>query len=166
MKQAILSALLSIRPKLTNPQVVIGNAGGNVLFNANNPGQIGFSVLRFSSGPASEGGPIPEGNNLILVTVTFTVAANASAGTTNITFTDSPARRKATGPDPNFPITQPTYTGGTITIAGATAANVFIGGRVTTAGGRGIANTRLSLTDSLGNVRTAFSTAFRVLSLQ
>ncbi len=146
--------------KLTNPSVVIGNVGGDVLFNANNPGQVGISVLRFSSGPIEEGGPIQEGNNLILVTVTFTVATNAPAGTTNIIFTDTPARRKATGPDPNFPITQPTYTGGTITIGAPTAANVSIGGRVTTEGGRGISNVRLSLIDSQGNVRTATSTAF------
>ncbi len=59
---------------LTNPSVVIGNSGGDVLFNANNPGQIGFSVTTFP------GGTIAEGNNKILVTVTFTVAANATAG--------------------------------------------------------------------------------------
>ena len=140
--------------KLTNPSVVIGNSGGDVLFNANNPGQIGFSVTTFS------GGTIAEGNNKILVTVTFTVAANAAAGTTNIMFTDTPARRKASPVDPNFPITQPTYTNGTITIGGATAANAFIGGRVLTADGRGIRNVRITMTDVSGETRTLLSSAF------
>ena len=133
--------------KLTNPQVVIGNSGGDVLFNANNPGQIGFSVTTFS------GGTIAEGNNKILVTVTFTVAANAAAGTTAITFTDTPARRKASPVDPNFPITQPTYTGGTITIGGATAAGASLSGRVLSDKGRGVAGARVVITKRGGRDR-------------
>ena len=131
---------------LTNPSVVIGNSGGDVLFNANNPGQIGFSVTTFS------GGTIAEGNNKILVTVTFTVAANAAAGTTNITFTDTPARRKASPVDPNFPITQPTYTGGTITIGGATAAGASLSGRVLSDKGRGVAGARVVITNGAGEI--------------
>ncbi len=132
--------------KLTNPSVVIGNSGGDVLFNANNPGQIGFSVTTFS------GGTIAEGNNKILVTVTFTVAAGAQSGTTPITFTDTPARRKASPVDPNFPITQPTYTGGTITIGGATAAGASLSGRVMNVKGRGVANAKVIITDGAGEV--------------
>ena len=41
-----------------------------------------------------------------------------------------------------------------------TAATVSVSGRVTTAGGRGIMNVRVSLTDSQGNVRTAITTSF------
>ncbi len=132
--------------KLTNPSVVIGNSGGDVLFNANNPGQIGFSVTTFS------GGTIAEGNNKTLVTVTFAVAAGAPAGATPITFTDTPARRKASPVDPNFPITQPTYTGGTITIGGATAAGASLSGRVMNVKGRGVANARVVVTNSTGEV--------------
>jgi len=44
--------------------------------------------------------------------------------------------------------------------AGPTAANVSIGGRVTTASGRGIRNVRLTLTDAHGESRTATTTAF------
>ena len=43
---------------------------------------------------------------------------------------------------------------------GATAATVSISGRVTTADGRGIKNIRLSLSDSLGQIRTATTTSF------
>ncbi len=139
---------------LTNPQVVIGDSGGDVLFNANNPGQIGFSVTTFT------GGTIAAGNNKTLVTVTFTVAANAPASMPMIIFTDQPARRKASPVDPNFPITQPTYTNGTITIGGATAAGATISGRALTAAGRGIANVQIKLTDASGNVRTAATSSF------
>ncbi len=140
--------------KLTNPSVVIGNSGGDVLFNANNPGQIGFSVTTFS------GGTIAAGNNKTLVTVTFTVAAGAAVGTTPITFTDTPARRKASPVDPNFPITQPTYMGGTITIGGATAAGASFAGRVLTADGRGLMNAVVKMTDTGGVVRTTRTTSF------
>ena len=101
--------------KLTNPMVAIGNGGGDVVFNANNPGAIGFSVTSFP------GGTIAPGNNIALVNVTFTVAGNAPDGTTLINFTDTPAPRKASGVDPNTPITQPTYSDGVISIGNAAA---------------------------------------------
>ena len=41
-----------------------------------------------------------------------------------------------------------------------TAATVTVGGRVTTAAGRGIRNVRLTLTDVNGNSKSAFSNAF------
>ena len=59
--------------KLTSPTVMIGNGGGDVIFNANNAGQIGFSVTSFS------GGTIAAGNNIALVNVTFTVAAGCNS---------------------------------------------------------------------------------------
>jgi glucose/arabinose dehydrogenase len=43
---------------------------------------------------------------------------------------------------------------------GATAATVTVGGRVTTAAGRGIGNILVRMTDSLGNVRAATTTSF------
>lgn len=96
---------------LMNPVVTIGTAGGDVVSNTMPAGQIGFSVTSFS------GGTIAEGTDLLLVTVRFTVAANAPAGTvTPVNFTDTPARRKASGTDPNVMIVQPTYTNGTVTI--------------------------------------------------
>ena len=146
--------------KLTSPTVAIGNGGGDVIFNANNAGQIGFSVTSFS------GGTIAAGNNIALVNVTFTVAAGATAGTTPITFTDTPARRKASGTDPNNPITQPTYAAGTITIGGATAAGATISGRVSNGKGRGVANARVIITDSTGQVvQTARTNAFGYYSV-
>ena len=95
--------------KLINPQVKIGTAGGDVVYNANTAGQIGFSVTSFS------GGTIAAGTNQILVYVTFTTAAEA-AGDTTLTFTDTQARRKTTGVDPNIPIPQPSYINGAVRI--------------------------------------------------
>ena len=98
---------------LTNPQVTIGNAGGDVVYKANTEGEIGFSVTSFFDET------IAPGANQVLVNVTFTVAANTAAGTTAINFTDALARRKASGVDPNTAVTQPTYTGGKITVGRA-----------------------------------------------
>ncbi len=96
--------------KLTNPQITIGTAGGNVIFNTNTAGQIGLSVTSFN------GGKIVAGTNQILVYATFSTAAKA-AGETIVTFTDTQARRKASGVDPNIQIMQPSYTNGTVRIS-------------------------------------------------
>ncbi len=139
--------------KLNNPQVAIGSGGGDVVFNAANPGMIGFSVASFS------GETIAPGINQTLVNVTFTVAENA-AGSTPIYFTDTVARRKASPVDPNFPITQPTYTNGTITISGATAG-ANLSGRVLSDKGRGVANARVVVTNRAGEiVKTARTNGF------
>ena len=131
--------------KLNNPHVTIGSGGGDVVFNAANPGVIGFSVASFS------GETIAPGINQTLVNVTFTVAENAT-GSTPIYFTDTLARRKASPVDPNFPITQPTYTGGTITIGGATAAGASLSGRVLSDKGRGVAGARVVITNGAGEI--------------
>lgn len=139
--------------KLTATNVTIGNLGGDVLFNINNTdGTIGFSVTSFS------GGTIAAVNNGTLVNVTFTVAANATPGTTNINFTDNPARRKVSGTDPNTPLPQPTFTNGTVTITGPTAATTTISGRILSAEGIGLANATVSLLDAkTGQTMTATS---------
>ena len=47
-----------------------------------------------------------------------------------------------------------------VQLPGPTAANVSVGGRVLTAGGNGIRNVTVSLTDMQGNTRTALSSSF------
>ncbi len=140
--------------KLTDPQVAIGTAGGDVVFNKNTAGQIGFSVTSFN------GDTTAAGNNLVLVNIAFTIPANAPSGAATIRFTDSLARRKTSGIDPNNPITQPTYTGGTITIGESSATGTIITGRTMIPSGRGIMNVIVILTDSRGNSRTARTTSF------
>ncbi|MGI8638444.1 MAG: M20/M25/M40 family metallo-hydrolase [Pyrinomonadaceae bacterium] len=73
--------------RLINPVVSIGTAGGSVSSNTTQAGRIGVSVT-FGSGT------IAAGNNQRLVNVQFTIAANASAVTTPITFTDQPTFRE------------------------------------------------------------------------
>ncbi len=139
---------------LGSPVVTIGNSGGDVVFNANNPGQIGFSVTSFP------GGPIAPGTNKILVNVQFTVLANAPFGTTPLNFTDTPARRKASPNDPNMPITQPTYTNGSVTISGPTAATSTVAGRVTDGEGRGISHVAVTINATSGETRRALTNGF------
>ena len=96
--------------KFTAPQVTIGNAGGDVVFNTDTAGQIGFSVTSFS------GETIVAGNNKLLLTVTFTVTSDAPTGKTLINFSDVLAKRKAAGINPNVLIRQPNYMGGVVTV--------------------------------------------------
>ena len=138
---------------LTDPQISIGTAGGDVVFNTQTAGQIGFSVTSFS------GETIAPGTNRVLVNVTFKVA-DMAAGATAINFTDSLARRKTSGIDPNTPLRQPNYTNGEIKINGTTALGATVGGRVLTQSGRGIRNVMVTLTDARGNARTAMTTSF------
>ena len=149
-------SLMYDNTKLTNPVVGTASAdGGNVVANTMTAGQIGFSVTSFS------GGTIDAGTNQLLVSITFTVVAGTAAGTTPVTFTDTPSRRKASGTDPNMPIPQPSYTPGMVTItAGPTAASVVVAGRVVTQTGRGIRNVIITMTDSNGNTRTATTSSF------
>ena len=138
---------------LTDPQISIGTAGGDVVFNTQTAGQIGFSVTSFS------GETIAPGTNRVLVNVTFKVA-NTSTGTTAVSFTDTLARRKTSGIDPNTPLRQPNYTNGVVTINGTTILGATVGGRVLTQSGRGIRNVMVTLTDARGNARTAMTTSF------
>ncbi len=101
--------------KLNNPVISIGTAGGDVIANTSIDREIGFSISSF----ANQNGTIVAGTDLNLVTVTFTVAENA-AGTSNLSFTDTLARRKVSGTDPDMLISQPIFTNGTIDISNLT----------------------------------------------
>ncbi len=97
---------------LSNPVVTIGNGGGNVVYNASQKGQIGFSVTAFS------GGTIAAGSNQILVNVKFTLGGNNARRvlTTPLAFSSTLARQKVAGVDPNTPIIQPIYTDGVLNL--------------------------------------------------
>jgi hypothetical protein len=142
--------------------VTIGDLGGNVISNINNTnGTIGFSITSFSGA----NGTITEVTNQTLVRVQFTVAVNASTGATQINFTDTPARRKVSGVDPNSPLPQPAYENGTVTVSGPTSAKVFVSGRVMKGNnssdkGVGVARATVTFTDLQGNLRTARTNQF------
>ncbi|MBA2737923.1 MAG: carboxypeptidase regulatory-like domain-containing protein, partial [Pyrinomonadaceae bacterium] len=97
---------------------------------------------------------IAAGNNQILITVTFTVAANAPVGATPLTLSNVNASSDAPQ------LFTPTATGGKVTILAQTAANVNVSGRVLQTNGRGVANARVEMTDQGGNVRTARTNPF------
>nr|MBA2736450.1 carboxypeptidase regulatory-like domain-containing protein [Pyrinomonadaceae bacterium] len=99
-------------------------------------------------------GEIAAGNNQILITVTFTVAANAPVGAT------SPALSNVNASSDAPQLFTPTATNGMVTILAPTAANASVGGRVLTAGGRSVSKAQVTLTDSQGQVREARSNSF------
>lgn len=143
---------------LTNPTVAIGTAGGRRVCNFMTAGQISCSVRDFdinqTGSSTDQIGEIPAGDNQILVRVTFTVAASAPAGTTNVTLTNVNASNDLAQ---NLVITSQN---GTVTVTAPTAATVSVSGRVLSSQGRGIRNVTITMTDAQGNERTARTTGF------
>ena len=93
--------------------------------------------------------------NRHLVTIRFTVAANAPAGPTPITFGNTPTPRSFSDTLGN-PITM-VYVDGSVTIQAA-APPVNVSGRVTTSTGRGIGNALVTMVDA-NSVRRAATTS-------
>ncbi len=148
---------------LTNASAAIGTAGGMRFCNTSVAGQITCSVNNFAvNNPLSSTDQINEiatGSNQILVKVTFTVPAGASAGTEAITLSNVNASNDAAQS-----LTPITPTSGTMTILGPTAAQISISGRVVTPDDRGLRNALVTLTDSRGNLRTVSTGSFGVFS--
>lgn len=139
---------------LTNPIVGAGNAGAAIRDCFVNPsGRLNCSVGAFpNNNPSSSNagiGEISAGTNQILITVTFTVAANAQPGTTPVTLTNVNASNDAAQ---SLSINS---TNGTVTITAPTAAQVTVSGRVVNHQGRGIARALILMTDSGGETRAA-----------
>lgn len=145
--------------KLRVPTTAIGTAGGSRFCNTATPGRIVCSVNNFpENNPASSTdqiGEIANANDQLLLRITFTIAAHAQAGPTSVTLSGVNASNDAAV---NLTITSHN---GVVNISGPTAAAVSISGRVTTADGRGIRNSRVYLTDAAtGETRFATSSAF------
>lgn len=144
---------------LTNPTTQLGNAGALFRSCSVNPtGRLNCSVGTFpNNNPMSSSpdiGEIGAGNNQILITVTFTVAANAPAGATPVTLTNVNASNDAA---------QSLAIGaadGQVNILGPTAAKVTAGGRVITAAGRGISGVLVTIIEPDGNQRTTTTNPF------
>jgi len=100
---------------LSNPVVGAGNAGALVRScNIVTAGQINCSIGGFATNQAGSSdvgiGEIEAGDNQILVTVTFRIAAKAQTGTTSLTLSEVNASNDAAQ------LFTPTATGGTVTI--------------------------------------------------
>jgi len=124
---------------LSNPVVGAGTAGVSVRScNIATVGQINCSVGGVPNnqvGSADGGiGELAAGNNQLLITVQFTIAANAPPGTTPLTLSNVNASSDAAQ------LFTPTARNGTVTILAATAASITVSGRVLEANGRGVAN--------------------------
>ena len=144
--------------KLSNPVIGAGTAGASVRScNIATAGQINCSLGGFpNNNPTSSDagiGEIAAGTNQLLITVQFTVAANASVGETPLTLSNLNASSDAPQ------LFTPTATNGNVTILAQTA-NVSVSGRVLQANGRGVANARVEMTDQSGNVRTVLTNPF------
>ncbi len=104
---------------LSNPTAALGNGASGATLNTNNAqaaqGRFGIA-LAF---PANQ--KFVAGVRQIVI-VTFTVAANASFGTTNVGFGDQPVQREVADTTAN-PLTA-TFTGGTVTITKGFEADV------------------------------------------
>ena len=141
------------------PVIGAGNAGASVRScNTATAGTINCSVGGFPNnqmGSSDSGiGEIGAGTNQILITVTFTIAANAMPGTTPLTLSNVNASSDAPQ------LFTPTATNGMVTILAPTAAAGEISGRVVTADGRGVFKARVTLTDQSGEEKTAMTNPF------
>lgn len=139
---------------LSNPVVGAGNAGAAIrdCQAVTMPGQLNCAIEGFPNNAAGSNDPgtteIMAGDNQILITVTFNVAANAQSGSTPLTFSNVNASND------RAQLVAITSTNGTVTINAPTAATVSVSGRVT-AGRRGISRARVSITDASGATRFA-----------
>ena len=121
-------------------------------------GRVRCDVGAFPNNAAGTGATIREinaGNNQLLIKVIFTVNANAQANTTSAVTLNS-----ASASDENATSITPAVTGGTVTIAGATAAGAEVGGRVQSDKGRGVANAEVILTNNRGEQIRARTNGF------
>lgn len=138
---------------LTNPVVALGNgvpASSNLGTNVNNiaAGQIG--VLVDSTNVYAAG-------TRNIITITFTVPANATIGQYPVTFGDVPTARSVSSQVGALLPT--TYTNGVVQV-GSTAAGVEVSGRVVTPDGRGIRNASVVITDANGSRKIATTSSF------
>ena len=138
--------------KLSNPQVSLGSggSGGFLVPNTNMSGKVIVQLAYITGG-------FQAGVSQIIL-IQFTVANNAPAGITPLTFNDTPVQRQVR--DTNNTLVTSTFTNGSVNILGATAANVFVNGKVQNNKGRGVANAQITMIDSRGEMRVARSNSF------
>ena len=138
--------------KLSNPQVSLGSggSGGFLVPNTNISGKVIVQLAYITGG-------FQAGVSQIIL-IQFTIANNAAAGVTPLTFNDTPVQRQVR--DTNNVLVASTFNNGGVNILGATASGVSVGGKVQNMKGRGVANTQITMTDSRGEMRTVRSNPF------
>lgn len=140
---------------LSNPLVALGAdlPTGTLIPNTiTHPGKVGVIAA------APIGQAIPAGTRHI-VTIRFDVAPNAPTGDTSINMVGHPpVVNEVSSVDAQ--VLPTTFTGGIVTILSPTAANVSVGGKVSSAFGEAIPNARMILTDTTGATISAVSNSF------
>jgi len=146
--------------KLSNPVIGAGTAGASVRScNIATAGTINCSVGGFpNNNPTSSDAGIGEtgaGTNQLLITITFTVAANAPVATT------APALSNVNASSDAPQLFTPTATNKTVTILAPTAAPVSISGRIHSGKDNGIIRrVRVHLIDATTGIERVAQTSF------
>jgi uncharacterized protein YjiK len=152
--EASASFSLNYNPAIfTNPAVALGNgvpAGTNLGTNLSQAAQGRIGVLVDSTNAYTAG-------TRQVITVTFSVPANATIGTYPMAFGNTPTAQSVSSPQGALLPT--TYTSGNIQV-GSTAADVPISGRILTPDGRGLRNAQVWMIDPAGVTRTATTSSF------
>ncbi|HUR97239.1 MAG TPA: Calx-beta domain-containing protein [Pyrinomonadaceae bacterium] len=145
--------------KLSNPVITLGAdaPGATLIANTTQAGKVGV-LLGLPAGASLAAG------ERHLVSIRFDVAANAAPGQIPLTFGDQPIAREVVDADVNVLVSG--YTDGSVTVLGPTAAPVSVGGRVTDAAGRGIANAIVTISDSDGMGRKTATGSFGLFAFE
>ncbi len=135
-----------------NAAIGTGASGGTVTVNTNDAanGKVGIIVDKLPSQPFAEG-------SVQVVTIEFTVAVGA-VGSTEIGFGDDVTAQEVS--DVNALPVAATFMPSMVELAGPTAAEVSVSGRVLTSGGRAISNARVTFRNAAGGSRTVNSNGF------
>lgn len=137
---------------LTNPVVTLGSGAPPNSNLGTNPTQA----------PQSVGILVDTTNTYMagtreIVTVTYTIPANATIGIYPITFTSNPVLQSVGGDGNLLPVT---WVGGFVEVIPTTAAGADVSGHVLTPDGRGLRNAVVLLTAPDGTVRRATTSSF------
>jgi hypothetical protein len=142
---------------LSNPaNITLGTGSTGATLTVNST-QVGLGRLGIALDKAP-GNPFPPGAPRIqLVTIEFDVIPMPPP-TTTISFGDMPIAREVILSDNT--ILTPTANPGVISLLPPTASTVFVGGRVTTATGRGVSKAVVTMTNSAGEQRIVLTNSF------
>ena len=145
--------------RLLNPVIGQGTTGAAVHSCTQTTTGLNCAVDTFpNNSPGSSDpntGEIPAGNNQILVSITWNVAASAPNGAVPLTLASVNASND------NADLLTITSVGGAVHVGAPTAASVSVSGRLSTVDGRGITGATVSLTNATtGQTRHARSSSF------
>ena len=141
-----------------------GTNTGNTIYNLNLQPNTAYQIRFDNPANYTAGGPL---SGLLMTTVNQTSQnGDDDASDSDATYVANPVGSPSAGTYPVISLTTGAAGSNNHTFdvgfapPGPTAANIVVGGRVTTASGMGIANTTVTLSDMTGARRTALTNAF------